>query len=787
MAENPKNNNWFDLNTFEVEISYQTRLNLYILLNFAAGIITLLSIFNLAGSFGSLLSTILNNFLGRGAILIAILFFYSAIVLLRIQKENQLNEIFNLRLIWGIFFMVIAFQGLLSIIFFIRQPSDIAQVGGGGLIGYWLYPFFLDPLGPLGALVILFCIFLFGFFLFTQKSVVEVLNIIKEMLHDPAKFWDLIPDIFEIWHDFFKRDDHASELIVSLNETNKAYQRDVDIIDIEKANRRDYVDLDDHLDNFDNKIDEEATKEVTQKTGVEVFEKEEMNTSKDELKSQINTAKKPKIRWQMPEMEFLKSSRNQVVQSENIEQNKIKIAATFDAFGIKVDMLEATTGPTISQYKFRPDSGVKLSRISSLQQDLALALAAPSIRMELPIPGESAASIEIPNKHARQVRLRDIINTKEFRDFSAPLPIAVGKNVFGDNLIYSLAKAPHLLVAGATGSGKSVWINSLILSLLYRYSPKDLQLILVDMKMVELILYENIPHLLTNVITEAEKAINALKWLVFEMDKRYKILKQHGKRNILDYNHFAIIAGVESLPYIVCIIDELADLMMQAKNEVEPIIARLTAMSRAVGIHLVLGTQRPDVNVVTGLIKTNIPSRICFAVVTQIDSRVILDMNGGESLLGMGDGLIKSSMSLQPIRFQGANVEEVEVKEVVASLLEQVWSKPEYSNYNDNVTEPPVGTINVPGLKKTGFNSYSSDNDIESTYENGEDDNFEEYYQKAKELITDLEQCSVSIISGNLNIDVKVAKRIVDQLEANDIITVSPHNPNSYDVISNEQ
>jgi DNA segregation ATPase FtsK/SpoIIIE-like protein len=477
------------------------------------------------------------------------------------------------------------------------------------------------------------------------------------------------------------------------------------------------------------------------------------------------------IKWTLPPFELLGENKIKAEIGGDVESNEKTIQETLKNFGITVEMGTSVIGPTVTQYTLKPASGVKLSSINSLQKDLTLALAATSIRMEMPISGQSWVGLQIPNRVRSQVRLRDILHTNEFFTFPDSLPVAVGKDVGGANMIFSITKMPHLLVAGSTGAGKSVWINSMLLSLLYRYSPADLQIILVDMKRVELKLYDKIPHLLSDVITDAEKAINALKWTVVEMDRRYKLLEKYGKRNIGDYNAFVAdinekvakspekFEKLEMLPYMVFVIDELGDLMMLAKNEVEPIVVRLTQMSRAVGIHLVLGTQRPDVQVVTGLIKANIPTRICFAVVTQIDSRVVLGVQGAENLVGQGDGLILTPSVMQPIRFQGAFVEEKEVRECCQYIKIQAAKNAGFTNFKPEVTEPPVAFAGVPGLAKTAKKASSKPNN---------DGLF--LYEEARKMVLQYGQCSPEFLMEILLIDKKTAKKILNEMEEEGVI-----------------
>jgi DNA segregation ATPase FtsK/SpoIIIE, S-DNA-T family len=763
----------------EVKMSFQNRLNLYILIAISTGIILTLSLFNLAGPFGEFVGDILRASFGRGAFLIVLFFFITTYVLLRVQNRKTIGDIFNTRLIVGSIIMFASFLGILSMFFGVRQLNDIKAggVGGGGFIGYILYPVTLDFFGVIGGFVILLAIFLFGFFVFTQRSITDIIYILTNIHKNPELFWDMIPDIATLSSlpksepnyadsiiDEVKRKAYADAKIAMqqeeiINEVKESVEQNIDINDEQEDEYGSIIKK--HSKEVDTKDELDSLRKSVQTTTIDVETVEQIKSqSPNSEKKTKNETKKPQRNfpsaggWQSPDIGIFKEVTTQIKGVEPEDENKTKIVSTLGHFSILAAISDVKIGPTVSQYKFKPVAGIKLSRISALHQDLSLALAAKSLRMQLPVPGESVVSIEIPNKFPREVRIKELVDTNEFFNYTDDLPIPIGKSVSGENLFFALTKAPHLLVAGATGSGKSVWINSMLMSLLYKYSPKRLQLILVDMKMVELNLYDGIPHLLTEVITLSDKAINALKWCVFEMDKRFQILREHGKRNISDYNEFAERAILEPLPYIVVVIDELADLMMQAKNEVEPIIARLTAMSRAVGIHLVLGTQRPDVNIVTGLIKTNIPTRLCFAVATQIDSRVILDSNGGETLLGFGDGLFKSPRTLQPVRFQGANVGEIEVRAMVHELISQKKLRPEFDNYNPNVVEPPVGTINVPGLKKS--KPEINDN--------------EDLYAAAKELVLDMQMCSVSILSGNLGVHARIAKQLIDELEENGVI-----------------
>lgn len=428
--------------------------------------------------------------------------------------------------------------------------------------------------------------------------------------------------------------------------------------------------------------------------------------------------------------------------SGDIDANKDIIQKTLQTFGIDVEMSDVSVGPTVTQYTLRPAEGVKLSQITTLANDLALALAAHPIRIEAPIPGKSLVGIEVPNESKAIVKLRDVLESSAFKKRQSDLAFGLGQGVAGTPHIASLDAMPHLLIAGATGSGKSVMINSLLLSLLYSNSPDTLRLILIDPKRVELTPYNNIPHLLTPVITSVDKTINALRWVTGEMDRRFKLLEETGKRNIIGYNSNG---ADEQLPYIVVVVDELADLMAIAATEVEAVIIRLAQMARAVGIHLVVATQRPSVDVITGLIKANITSRIAFSVASGTDSRTILDTTGAEKLLGRGDMLYISADLSKPKRLQGAFVTDEEI-ESVTKFIRQL-GKPEYE---PGVTEKQLSAdVNLTGGAE------------------GDDD---ELYDEAKDIVVRAGKASASYLQRRLRVGYARAARLLDLLEERGII-----------------
>jgi len=415
------------------------------------------------------------------------------------------------------------------------------------------------------------------------------------------------------------------------------------------------------------------------------------------------------------------------------------IQKTLENFGIESDMGDISVGPTVTQYTLKPADGVKLSRITGLSSDLALALAAHPIRIEAPIPGKSLVGIEVPNKSVAIVNLRDVIGSKDFKSSGARLPIALGMDVAGKPWMTDLAKMPHMLIAGATGSGKTVCLNTVILSLIYSNSPEELKLILVDPKRVELPVYNHTPYMLVPAVTEVAKTINALKWAISEMDRRFNLLSKFGKRDIASYN-----ASIEEkLPYIVIVVDELADLMVsKSKNEVESSIIRLAQMARAVGIHLILATQRPSVDVITGLIKANFTARIAFAVASATDSRTILDTQGAEKLVGRGDMLFLSADLSKPKRLQGAFVSDAEIKKV-ADFIKDNYDAPDY--------QEEIVDRNTTGAN--GGVAFSDDN------------SGDELLPEAKDVITRAGKASASLLQRRLKVGYARAARILDILE----------------------
>lgn len=449
--------------------------------------------------------------------------------------------------------------------------------------------------------------------------------------------------------------------------------------------------------------------------------------------------------WEFPDLGLLDYSSSTKAEAGDIGKNVEIIKKTLKDFGIEVSMSEVNVGPTLTQYTLKPAEGMKLANITARNNDVALALAAHPIRVEAPIPGKALVGIEVPNKVSATVSLREVLEAPEYKDVSSNLSLALGRDVAGKVMVADLKKMPHLLIAGATGSGKSVCMNAILINLLYKNSPQDLRLLLIDPKRVEFVEYNGIPHLLTQVVTETDKTISALRWAVSEMERRYQLLAAHNRRNIDAFND-NVPAEEQKMPYLVVVVDELADLMTQAANEVESSIVRLAQMARAVGIHLIVATQRPSVDVITGLIKANITTRIAFAVASNADSRTILDQVGADKLLGKGDMLFLSSEQPQPKRVQCVLIKDKEIHQVTEFVKKQ----------SPAVYDETIATYrsSVKGGGGPG------------EHDGGED----ELFNEARDLVIQAGKASASLLQRRLKVGYARAARLLDILEAEGVI-----------------
>lgn len=479
--------------------------------------------------------------------------------------------------------------------------------------------------------------------------------------------------------------------------------------------------------------------------------------AEDQIHKDIaKAAKQPPAEYRIPPLSLLQKGKAATGDSSReLKETAMRLQQTLNTFGVKVTITDISQGPSVTRYELQPEQGVKVSKIVGLADDIKLNLAATDIRIEAPIPGKAAIGIEVPNKENMTVALRDLLESKEFQEFNSNIAFAVGKDIAGKTVVADIAKMPHMLIAGATGSGKSVCINTLIMSILYKAHPDDVKLIMVDPKVVELSVYNGIPHLLIPVVTDPKKASAALHWGVSEMEDRYRKFADYNVRDLKGYNKkietMPVPEGEEApkkMPQIVIIVDELADLMMVCPGEVEESICRLAQLARAAGIHLIIATQRPSVDVITGLIKANMPSRVAFSVSSGVDSRTILDMNGAEKLLGKGDMLFYPQGYSKPARVQGAFVSDNEVSDVVDYLKNQALGNT-YSNYAEDIEEK------IKNIGSSGGSSGSG---------SGGGNDRDEYFEEAARFIIDKDKASIGMLQRVLKIGFNRAARIMDQL-----------------------
>ncbi len=654
-------------------ISSETKKGIFIILIFTFVFLSFLSMFNLAGDFGNFLYKLLAYLFGWGDWFFILLLLFIGYNLLQ-KKEYEL-KISNYL---GLLLLIIGYSGIFNFFVLEFKYNEIISLGnGGGALGY-LLGYLTNFLGFWGSLVIFLAFTFIGLLLgfnTSFRSIIEKcksIGILKEKILPNNNY----------------------------NETN-------DESDWEDNDESDWEDNNDLQEEDNNGLQEEDNNDLKQKKSVKI------NLPLD-LLTNLNT--KP--------------------TSGDIDNNKIKIQKTLSNFGIEVTMGDVNIGPTVTQYTFKPSEGVRLSQISTLQDDLSLALAAHPLRIEAPIPGKSLVGIEVPNQKISLVKLKGLLESKEYKQTKENLSLALGRDVAGKPIIANLDKMPHLLVAGATNTGKSVCINNIIINLLYQNSPDELKFILIDPKRVELAAFNDIPHLLTPVINDTNKVINSLRWVIKEMQERYKLLQAANKKNILSYNNSVI---VNKIPYIVVIIDEFSALMSVAAKEIEAAVISLAQLGRAAGIHLILATQRPSTDVITGLIKANITSRISFSVGSSIDSRTILDSSGAEKLLGNGDMLFMTADNSKIKRIQGSYITDEEIKKVINHIKGQ--AKPEY---NDNIIE------------KTNNATYNFSSDKE---------NEDPLFLEAKEIVLKAKKASATLLQRRLRIGYPRAASLLDMLE----------------------
>jgi S-DNA-T family DNA segregation ATPase FtsK/SpoIIIE len=744
-----KNSYGLGLGFSKIEISDDIKKDMLGIFILALAAINILSFVNLAGGLGSKIKEIGGLLFGIGFIIFPIALIICGLKI--IKSEDVIESRVSL---FGMVIMILSLLSFLHTLFTPETMLEAAKEGsGGGLLGAALAWVLVTLVGSWGAMIIILTLFLISILLILNISFLGLLNKIKgEPKEDNEEEDETEDDNQDSDQDSESSENSESDEdedikinIAGQEEKKKGIVSSI-LSKIKKEKAKEEPDF--SVKSLDDDTDEDQDQDSE---SLEDSESDEENINSEELDfkdTTVKKSKKTKTNWQIPSSSILNGSDGEPT-SGDIRANSNIIKRTLANFGIQIEMGEVNVGPTVTQYTLKPSTGIKLSRITSLHNDLALALAAKSLRIEAPIPGKSLVGIEVPNQSVAMVRMKNIVNSDEFKKRKSNLGVILGRDVSGYPVIADLAKMPHLMIAGSTGSGKTVCINTLITGLLFQNSPETLKFIMVDPKRVELTPYNDIPHLLTPVITDPDKAINSLKWSITEMENRYDLLSHLGCRNIESYNEAVKtkFKQREILPYIIIVIDELADLMATHGREMEAAVVRLAQMARAIGIHLVLSTQRPSVEVITGLIKANITTRIAFQVASQIDSRTILDMSGAEKLLGSGDMLYLSGDSNKPRRIQGVFISEEEVRKITDFLKSQKEESDE--EYNKEIVENKKSSLE--------FNS-------------GENDADDDLYNDAVETVKNAGKASASLLQRRLRVGYARAARLLDIMEDKGIV-----------------
>ena len=699
-----------------------------------------LFIFILSSNTGKLGNVITDQFtsaFGKYSILVPVIVFISFLFAYRDRYKENIKKFL---LLYLVFFLTLAFLSKNLVRYDLSWTLDYNNAHAneaGGIVGGYLSYYLVSFIGTLG-LDILFGIsvflFLIGispitykqFFIRLRDLIILIVNKIGTFFASQKEKYKESRQEEIDFEDDYQVNDH------------EIFENPIEDFPIKKENPD--VNL---IEDEDEPVQRKPIKAYDFERDEEV-EVRSYKSKQIEIKDLNERIKKEFDNYNYPSIDLLDDRSNDgAIDKVEIKNKAQAIEETLESFGIGSKVVQIDVGPTVTCYELKPQRGVKVSKILNLSDDLALSLATSGIRILAPIPGKSHVGIEVPNKSKEIVGFKEIISTKNFQNAKSKIPFAMGKSISGDPIVSGIEKMPHLLVSGATGSGKSVCINTIIMSILYKHSPDEVKILMIDPKVVELSVYNGIPHLIMPVITDPKKASSSLFWAISEMEKRYKAFQKYHVRDIEGYKEAAKSdESMEKLPYIVVIIDELADLMMTAASEVEDYIMRLAQKSRACGIHLVIATQRPTVDVITGTIKANIPSRISFAVTSQTDSRTILDSAGAEKLLGKGDMLYASSDSMRPLRIQGAFVSDKEVLNVVDHI-----KKESEVDYDKEAIET-----------------------VEENSKVAEIDDEDELLDEATRIIIDENTASVSLLQRKLRIGYARAGRIIDQLESKGVV-----------------
>ena len=739
MARKKKDNPLDYISMPDLDMDPEIKKNIWALVILALAIISLLGLIGNGGVVGEYSKEGLTWLFGWGRWLLPIIFLaWSGFIFF--QEKLEIKALHYIGL-------VLLFISALSLSQLVVSAADwqyVLSAGqGGGHLGYWLAGLMVQGFGLVASYIISFFIGLISLMFIFNTTLFTILH------HGSRPFrYALRP----VKNALVGKKEEKS---ISSEDEGEEEEESDDNKEDEEESEEEESDDEESDDN-----DDEDDEEEGEAREVRLEVKQMALSQPPTIDEAVNIWTPTGININLPIA--LLENRVGKPKSGDVKEYSSKIQSTLATFGIPVEMSDISVGPTVTQYSLRPADGVKLSKITNLQNNLSMALAAHPLRIEAPIPGKPLVGIEVPNKVVATVGLREIIESEQFKAKGNKLTFALGKDVANKPWVATIDTMPHLLVAGQTGSGKSVMVNSIIISLLYHNNPDDLRMIMIDPKRVELTQYNDIPHLLTPVITDASKTVNALRWTINEMDRRLRLLERQGKKDIISFN----LTAKQKLPYIVFIIDELADLMMLAGKEVEPGIVRIAQMARAVGIHLILATQRPSVNVITGLIKANMPARIAFAVASGVDSRTILDTTGAEKLIGRGDMLFSSSSMPTPKRIQGSFISEKEIKKIVSEIKRQSGEP----LYVDGI----IDKQKVSGSFSMGMGA-ASDSDG--------DDKLDE----AREVIVNSGKASATMLQRHLGVGYARAAKILDILEEQGVIGPSQGSKPREVLITKEQ
>lgn len=715
---------------FKFNLKRETLISVTAVILVLLSLLSFISFFAQAASSSPLFQDVLNRFFGWGSIIIPFILAVSGLWLLgRNLRFARLNTLL------GLLLLLIAFSGLAHLIFLRGSGSaDLAALGqGGGLLGFKVATLLSKYFTPLGAFFVLLSSLIIAAIIIFNASVNSVLN---RLSFASSFVLGLVGKI--------RSPRNERENSESLRPSRAPLKFNQLLLSDPSAVAKEKLPSGPETEKL--KVEVLPRRFSQEKKPVEtevVVEEEQSKGSADGLVQEtVKNVPLVNFVWEYPDLSLLSDDQGAQAERGDVSSNAQLIEKTLDSFGIKARVVEVNLGPAVTQYALESAQGTKIARIKNLQNDLAMALASPtgSVRIEAPIPGKSLIGVETPNISPSTVNLRQILSSDLMSKSKNKLLVAMGLDVSGSPVVADIGRMPHILVAGSTGSGKSTLIHAMLTTLLFRCSPEELKLILVDTKRVELTEYNDIPHLLTPVITEPEKVLAALKWAVAEMERRYRLFQNARARNIDSYNE---LSGFQALPYIIILVDEMADLMQTAPVEVEKAICRLAQMARATGIHLILSTQRPSVDVLTGLIKANIPARIAFNVTSQMDSRVIIDQVGAEKLLGRGDMLYLPPESSKPRRIQGVYVSARELR----ALIEFIKNSKVKPNYQEEVTE--VKTL-------------SGEGEFE-----GSDD---ELFLQAVKVVCEMERASASLLQRRLRVGYARAARLLDEMESRGIV-----------------